>query len=385
MIRKWLFWMHLSAGAVAGLVIFMMSVTGAILTYERQIQVWEDKGYYYSEPDGESTALPVDEVLAAANSLDGFEATSLQISSDAAAPVMVRMGRSQTQFLNPYTADVYPPHADTYSKFFSWVRTLHRWFTVTGDGRATARDITGASNLLFLFLLLSGMYLWLPKVIGWATLKIRIWFNPLNNNGAARDFNWHHVFSFWAAIPLLVIIPTASVFNYSWANSLVYQLAGEEPPVRGQSAAVEQVLLADSESAASLETLFTAAKNYGGEWKTIALSLPEPGVRDAVFTIDEGNGGEPQKRHTLTLNQATAETVNWAPFSSLSSGYKARRWVRFLHTGEALGIAGQTIAGFASIAAAILVWTGLSLALRRFSRWRLKLQRASQQSNPTPN
>lgn len=372
--------MHLSTGAVAGLVILMMSVTGAILTYERQIQVWEDRGHYYSEPQDGVTALPIDEILAAANAADGFEATSLQVSSDTAAPVMVRMGRSQTQFLNPYTAEIYAPHSDTYSKFFGWVRTLHRWFTISGDGRDTARDITGASNLMFLFLLLSGMYLWLPKMLSWATLKVRVWFNPLNNNGAARDFNWHHVFSFWAAIPLLVIIPTATVFNYSWANNLVYQLAGEEPPVRGQSAAVEPALLAGTEAAASLDTLFTAAKRYGGDWQTISLNLPGPRIRDAVFTIDEGNGGEPQKRHTLTLNQATAETLTWAPFSSLSSGYKARRWVRFLHTGEALGIVGQTIAGLASIAASILVWTGLSLALRRFFRWRLRLQRSAEQA-----
>ena len=40
-------------------------------------------------------------------------------------------------------------------------------------------------------------------------------------------------------------------------------------------------------------------------------------------------------------------------------------WLRWLHTGEALGVVGQTIAGLASLGAAVLVWTGLSLALRR--------------------
>ena len=54
------------------------------------------------------------------------------------------------------------------------------------------------------------------------------------------------------------------------------------------------------------------------------------------------------------------------PFTDQSPGVQARRWVRFLHTGEALGLAGQTLAGLASAAAALLVWTGLSLALRRF-------------------
>jgi uncharacterized iron-regulated membrane protein len=50
--------------------------------------------------------------------------------------------------------------------------------------------------------------------------------------------------------------------------------------------------------------------------------------------------------------------------------------MRFLHTGEALGIGGQTVAGLAAIAAAVMVWTGLALALRRFLRWRLRRQRS---------
>jgi hypothetical protein len=41
-----------------------------------------------------------------------------------------------------------------------------------------------------------------------------------------------------------------------------------------------------------------------------------------------------------------------------------------LHTGEVLGLAGQTIAGIASFGGAVLVWTGLSLAWRRFVQWR---------------
>jgi uncharacterized iron-regulated membrane protein len=39
--------------------------------------------------------------------------------------------------------------------------------------------------------------------------------------------------------------------------------------------------------------------------------------------------------------------------------------VRFLHTGEALGIAGQTIAGLVSLTSTVMVWTGLALAYRR--------------------
>jgi hypothetical protein len=41
-----------------------------------------------------------------------------------------------------------------------------------------------------------------------------------------------------------------------------------------------------------------------------------------------------------------------------------------VHTGEVYGLAGQTIAGLASLGGAFLVYNGLSLAWRRFYSWR---------------
>lgn len=378
MFRKTLFWMHLTAGSVAGLVILMMSVTGVILTYERQMQAWEDNPYY-ADPEPGQQRLTVDELLNTAKQLDGFTATSLIVSSRADAPFVASMGRSQTLHMNPYTAEIYQPHSDALSGFFSDVRSLHRWFLVSGDGRATARDITGAANLLFLFLLLSGTYLWLPKVFNWATLKTRIWFNPQANNAQARDFNWHHVFAFWAAIPLLVVIPTATVFNYGWANDLVYTLAGDTPPERARPEALDP--LNEPTRTQSLETLLATATSYKEDWQTISFSLPEPGAQTISLTIDEGDGGQPQLRHSLTLDRISGAEISWVPFTDQAPGVQARRWVRFLHTGEALGLPGQTIAGIASAAGAMLVWTGLALALRRFSRWRVRNRKSANQAS----
>ena len=57
-----------------------------------------------------------------------------------------------------------------------------------------------------------------------------------------------------------------------------------------------------------------------------------------------------------------------AGLAGLAWGVVARLWMRFLHTGEALGAGGQLMAGIASLGAAMLVWTGLALALRRLAR-----------------
>jgi uncharacterized iron-regulated membrane protein len=115
----------------------------------------------------------------------------------------------------------------------------------------------------------------------------------------------------------------------------------------------------------AIDTLFARASAKVDDWKTISVTLPRPGADTVSFAIDQGNGGQPQRRHTLTLDATTGEVADWRPFESQSRGQRARIWIRFLHTGEALGIAGQTVAGIVSLTSIIMVWTGLALAYRR--------------------
>lgn len=89
-----------------------------------------------------------------------------------------------------------------------------------------------------------------------------------------------------------------------------------------------------------------------------------------TFAIDLGNGGQPQLRSQLTLDRKTGEVVRWEPYSNNTLGRRLRTWMRFAHTGEVYGLAGQTVAALASLGGAFLVYTGLSLAWRRFCSWR---------------
>jgi uncharacterized iron-regulated membrane protein len=57
-LRTLIFWPHLIAGVVAGAVILLMSVTGVILTYERQMIAWSDSGFRSNPPAGASRLAP---------------------------------------------------------------------------------------------------------------------------------------------------------------------------------------------------------------------------------------------------------------------------------------------------------------------------------------
>ena len=58
--------------------------------------------------------------------------------------------------------------------------------------------------------------------------------------------------------------------------------------------------------------------------------------------------------------------------------------MRFAHTGEVLGIPGQTVAGLVSAGGVVLVWTGIALALRRFLAWITVAARRSSQLLENP-
>ena len=100
----------------------------------------------------------------------------------------------------------------------------------------------------------------------------------------------------------------------------------------------------------------------------MSIRVPTASQGSVSLTIDEGYGGQPQKRGTLTVTRG-GEIERWEAFSDLSPGRRLRSWLRFVHTGEYYGLTGQTVAGLASAGAVVLVWTGLGLAIRRFANW----------------
>src|SRR6185436_4686780 len=94
--------------------------------------------------------------------------------------------------------------------------------------------------------------------------------------------------------------------------------------------------------------------------------LPPRGDGPVTMLIQEATAPHLFARSQLILDRSSAEVVKWEPYASNRLGRKLRSWVRGLHTGEALGFPGQTLAGLASLGGCFLVWTGFAMAWRRF-------------------
>ncbi len=230
--RKVLFWFHLSTGVVAGTVVLIMSVTGVLLMYEKQMTAWADRGYRVAPPSSGATRLPVEALLGKVREQRAALPSTFTLRSDPSAPAALGFGRESIVYINPYTGEILGEGAKGIRTFFRVVTDWHRWLGAKGENRPIARAVTGACNLGFLFLVVSGFFIWWPKQWTWSQLRNVTWFRR-GLPGKARDFNWHNVIGFWSAIPLFIVVLSATVISYPWASNLVYRLVGEEPPVQG--------------------------------------------------------------------------------------------------------------------------------------------------------
>ena len=372
-IHKIIFWSHLIAGVVAGAVIFLMSATGVILVYEHQIVEYAERNVREIPPRIGTARLSLDEVIAKIRAQNlNAQPTAVVLRNQPTAPVAVGFGREGAVYVDPYTGAVLGQESKL-QRWFHDVTDWHRWLGQDGEGRATGRAITGACNLAFFWLAITGVYLWWPRNWRWRGLKSSLLFNP-RLGGKARDWNWHNVIGFWSSSVLVVLTMSAAVMSYPWANDLLYTLTGSESPPRSQGSvpagqATRRSLSEEPQArrpGASFDVFLARAQKQMPEWATIMIRLPARGDGPVTVSLQEAQPPHPFARSQLTLDHPTGEVVKWEPYSASSPGRKLRIYLRGLHTGEGLGFIGQTIAGLASLGGCFLVWTGLAMAWRRF-------------------
>lgn len=363
-LRKVFFWAHLVTGLAVGLVVVVMSATGVVLTYQAQMTEWADHEHWTAPRLADQAAAPSRLVEAVEAYAADASVGSLTFYADPLAPVAASIGGGRIVYLDPSDATVRGENDLRLRSFFSAVTGIHRWFGLSGESRSLARGVTGWSNLLFLFLILSGLYLWIPRRRKWQHVRAVLWFRR-GASGKARDFNWHHVVGFWTSLPLALVVASATVISFPWASQAVIRLGGDEP-VASSPTPTDEGEPAPFELAhldAVLDPLLARIEG----WRTVQMSLPETGSIVPV-SISDGWRGQPQKRRSLRIDAADGREIATTTFDDQSRGRRLRSFLRFAHTGEYFGFVGQTVAGLVTLLSLILVWTGFALSWRRLVR-----------------
>ncbi|MBX3736652.1 MAG: PepSY domain-containing protein [Candidatus Didemnitutus sp.] len=378
LLRAVLFWLHLAAGLIAGLAIGIMCLTGAALAFEKQLVAW-------AERDARQIAIPAaddaprvplaDLVQCARTVAPESKPTTLIASADPTVALAITRGRGDVVYANPFTGEVRAPASTRVRDTLKFLEQLHRVLALSGDRRPIGKAINGACNLAFCFLAVSGLYLWWPRNLTWRSVRAVALFNG-RLTGKARDFNWHNAVGLWCAPVLIVLTLTALPISYRWASNGVFRLFGDTPPAANTEGPTRaetgtpregRAPAERSAHALDLDRLLASARTEipHAESYTLRLNTP-PRAATATVVVREPSAWPRTANTTLTLDAQTGAVVRRESFADLTAGRRARTWTRFLHTGEALGLAGQLVAGLACLGGVILVYTGFALAWRRF-------------------
>jgi uncharacterized iron-regulated membrane protein len=390
MLRKMLFWLHLCLAVSAGLVILLMSATGLLIAFEAQIQGWADRGDRLVTPPPGATPQSLERILAAVGTeRPAIAVSSVTLRSGANEAIALHLGRDGVLYADPYRGTITGAGATGLRSFFRTATELHRYVGARGEGREIGKAATGAANLAFVVVLLSGLYLWLPRVFRRAQFRQNLWFRG-GLGPKARDFNWHHVFGIWAALPLLLIVVSALPISYDWAGQLLLRVTGsaESAPRPAQAAPPARAAATGARPEAGrgpstptlaeieltgLDGVVARAAAEVPDWQALSLRLPpKPNGEWTITAERSARRGRPDLRSRLVLASGGTEIVEHERFAAQSLGRRARGWMRWIHTGEAGGIPGQLIAAVACAAALILGWTGFALSLRRLLAFRAR-------------
>ena len=418
-LRTVLFWLHLCAGVSAGVVILIMSVTGALLTFQQTILRTIERSQRYVDGAGLT--------LRACRSTRCSRACARAIPGRRAGDGHLRVGSAQRaggrdrgaghglrQSLHRRGAGHrigagarVLPQRDQLASLSRDERRRSAPPAARSPARAMRRSWCWRS---------AGCTCGGRGSGACGTSRAVTWFRR-GVRGRARDFNWHNTIGFWCAPVLIVLTMSGMVISYTWASNLVYTITGSPRPVaaagrgggpggrgggqgggRGGRGAVRAAAARRLASDAPRRGRTRQRAGASGRRRLRATAAPvvadrrrcssarrrvrcRPGARSRCGcrrgpAVRRRRRSQTARTGTASRDRRSRSTAGPAP---RRDGSRTRR--RLPARSCAAGCASRTPAssaawrarrwpGWPASAAAFLVWTGLALSLRRFAAWR---------------
>jgi sulfite reductase (NADPH) flavoprotein alpha-component len=359
-LKKTLFQLHWFFGITAGLVLALMGITGAAVSFQDELLRALNPSVLSVEKR-EAGVLPPAELVRKLEASEGKTVSKLWVETDSGSAARVFFTpppgerRGQMRYFDPYTGDYMGDAVG--QDVFGFILQLHR-FLAMGD---TGRQITGACTLILLFFCLSGLYLrWPRQVASW-----RAWLT-LDWRKKGRSFNWdlHSVFGTWCLLFYLLAALTGLSWSYEWYNRGLNKLLSDAPQnermrKRGpppQGPAPE----------ANYEAIWSSIYSSAGPGLS-AYNIRMPAVAGQPATVFYLLKDSPHDRalNQINLDPATGEVKSHERYVSKSLKAQLLTSIYALHTGSYFGLVGRIILTVSSLLMPLFFITGWLLYLDR--------------------
>lgn len=354
-IRKFLNDVHLWLGLGSGIILFLVCLSGTILTFEKEI-----KGLFAEELTVEAGDNPIAvEALAESLRQEG-EVSSVSIPSTASEPYEFRVKTSPEDrrgtvfYANPYTGEYRQTQESSLDGFFMSMFRMHRWLLLDS---AIGRPIVGVATIFFFFISLSGVVLWFPKKMKWKNFKPGFKIKT-SANWKRINHDLHNTLGFYACIFLVVMTLTGLCWSFEWYREAGSAVMGTKIfGNRGGGPAFtsnENITAEEERSIAQIYQITSSELNYDG---TTSISFPSD--ETGVYNIRKYNAGgwSPVTSDQLVLDR-DGTVMNKEIFSEKPTNVQIASLIKPIHTGEIFGTFSKIIYFLACLIATSLPITG---------------------------
>jgi len=377
-IKYWIGQLHLWLGLGSGLVVLVVSITGCLFVFQREITEALHKEWYYIPANRQPLSLvvlqqkaehalgyPVSSIITFRDPAHTWEFMAYK-ENDTALTIFGAIDYYASVFLNPYTGEV-TGRRDYKYDFFMVVKYLH-WSLLLST--PYGQPIVGWSTVLFVILLITGLVLWWPKK--WTkAYRERSFTIKRKASLRRRNYDLHNVPGFYSMVPALIIAITGLVFF--WPPKLA------APPVlRSDSTAVAGLTSAKTGSTAGLAATASAATPLDKAWQMTRAELPQAarmmlspaaGKEGVIYVYAYKDDETYYGYDLLQYDRYSGRLLNHQKNASKSRFQRLVETNYDVHVGAIGGLTGKIIAFLASLICASLPVTG-------FLVWWLKRNRA---------
>lgn len=360
MLKKTLFQLHWFFGITAGLVLALMGMTGAAVSFQDEILRALNPTVLKVEKR-EAGVLPPAELVRKLEATEGKTVSMLWVESDSGNAARVFFTappgerRGQMRYFDPYTGDYMGDAVG--QDVLGFILQLHR-FLAMGE---TGRNITGACTLLLVFFCLSGLYLrWPRQVANW-----RAWLT-LDWRKKGRSFNWdlHSVFGTWCLLFYLFSALTGLYWSYDWYSQGLNKLLSDAPQnerLRKRGPPPE-----GPAPVANYDAIWSSIYANAGPG-LIAYNIRMPAVAGQPAIVYYLLNSSPHDRalNQINLDPATGEVKSHDQYASKTLKSQLLTSIYALHTGSYFGWTGRIILTLSSLMMPLFFITGWLLYLDR--------------------
>lgn len=382
MFKKIWFYIHWLLGLVAGTVLIVVGVTGAVLSFEKEIMQLLNQKSYFVEVSTQERLSPEALLNAFKEKIPHAKINSMTLSSDPQASALIVIqdsnvahtasgggGRSTvSHFINPYTGEILPQLEGR--AFFKLVLDLHRRLMAGQVGK----QIVAASTVALIILSLTGLYLY------WGSIRKSLKSSlSVNFRAKGRGFLYklHSASALWMFPFLILVSLTGLYWSYEWYNEVLYKIAGVEKPRRNmnqqqpQTAKSEQGVEKERSKVPNVQSSETIAQAWAlvnnalkHPYESITLRLPTSGTKFDFTYLDE-DAQHGRARNSLSVDIKEAKVLSHTRYDDKRINEQLMSSMLPLHSGEYFGIIGRVWVFLASAGMVLFGVTGLMLYLDR--------------------